>query len=147
MGPLNTANRFAVEDVGQGPFDEEALFHLINRCLEPGGALLVTSDQVPAHMPLGLADLASRLRAATLAEIERPDEALIEAVLVKQFADRQIEVGPGVTAFAVARMERSLAAARLLVALIDRRSLEEKRRVTRPLVAAVLREMGLGQGA
>ena len=41
----------------------------------------------------------------------------------------------------IARMERSLAAARLLVAKVDRRALEEKADVTRPFVARVLADI------
>lgn len=135
--------RFVVEDCdgARGALDERGLFHLFNHCLEQGGALLLTSAVAPSRLGVSLADLVSRLRAATLVEIKAPDESLIEAVLVKLFADRQLEVGPEVTGFAVARMERSLSAARELVARIDRLSLEETRRVTRPLVARALAEM------
>ena len=59
-------------------------------------------------------------------------------MLVKLFADRQLRVGPEVIRFLVARMERSLGAARTLVAAIDRAALAGRRRVTIPLVRDVL---------
>jgi len=133
--------RVVVEDLQRGPLDEPALFHLFNLCVEPGGALLVTANAPPARLALSLPDLISRLRAAKLVEIDTPDDGLIEAVLVKLFADRQLEIGPDITAFALARMERSLEAARALVARVDRIALSESRRVSKRLVARALQQM------
>jgi chromosomal replication initiation ATPase DnaA len=133
--------RLVVEDLERGALDERALFHLFNLCVEPGGALLVTANAPPARLALSLPDLVSRLRAARLVEIDTPDDGLIEAVLVKLFADRQLEIGPDITAFALARMERSLEAARALVARVDQLGLAESRRVSKRLVARALQEM------
>lgn len=143
--------RLVIEDADTRKADETALFHLFNHTVETGGAVLFTARMAPAQWRIGLADLASRLRAATLIEISAPDERLLEAVLVKQFADRQLEVGTGVILFILNRMERSLDTARELVARLDRRSLEEGQRVTSRLAAQVLAEMeereaGLGRG-
>lgn len=85
-----------------------------------------------------LPDLLSRLQAAAVARIGAPDDALLSAVLVKLFADRQITVPPALIAWLVLRMERSIAAARALVALLDARALAEGRPITRALAAEVL---------
>jgi chromosomal replication initiation ATPase DnaA len=87
---------------------------------------------------LELADLASRLRAATVVEIGEPDDALLGGVLTKLFADRQVEVDPSVVDYVVRRMERSAAAASRIVDLIDRLALERKSRITRQVAAAAL---------
>lgn len=127
-----------VEDApGAGP-DEKALFHLLNYMRETGRYLLITSRQFPAHWEVALKDLASRLRAAPVVSLEAPDDQLLRAVLVKLFADRQLEVDESVISFMLMRMERSFAAARSLVASIDRRALAEKAAVTRPLVARLM---------
>ncbi len=63
--------------------------------LERGGSLLLTTPAPPAALPIALADLASRLRALPVAGIAPPDDALLAAVLVKHFADRQLRVAPG----------------------------------------------------
>ena len=127
-----------VEDADQDRFDEAALFHLFNRLGENGGTMLVTARRRPSAWGVGLADLASRLRAAGLVEIEAPDEALLGAVLAKQFADRQIEVTKPVLDYILTRMERSFSAAQALVEAIDTLSLEQRRAITVPLVAQVL---------
>ncbi|MHA1523585.1 MAG: HdaA/DnaA family protein [Alphaproteobacteria bacterium] len=133
-----TCPLLVVENADQGVAEEAALFHLINQMAQNGGSLLVTARQRPTAWQLSLADLASRLRAAGLVEIEAPDEALLGAVLAKQFADRQIDVGKPVLDYILARMERSFAAAQALVAAIDALSLEESRAITVPLVARVI---------
>ena len=77
----------------------------------------ISARRPPARWPIALPDLASRLRAAPAAAIGPPDDALLAAVLVKHFADRQVRVAPGVIGFAVRRMERSFAAAAALAGI------------------------------
>ena len=135
LGPL-----VAVEDaelIGGNRAAEEALFHLHNLIL-PAGRLLVTARTAPRDWGLRLPDLLSRMQAATVARLEAPDDALLSAVLVKLFADRQLAVAPSLIPYLVARMERSIAAARELVARLDRRALAEGRAVTRSLAAGIL---------
>lgn len=134
-----------LEDL-DGPFtatEEEALFHFYNRVLDGGGSVLVTAERPPAEWEIGLADLQSRLKAAQAVGVGAPDDALIAAVLVKQFADRQLTVEADVARYAVDRMERSFTAASRLVAAVDTLSLAEKRRITVPLVRRVLDELNL----
>ncbi len=116
----------------------ERLLHLFNTVVERGGQLLLASRAAPARWPCGLADLGSRLAAATAVRLEAPDDALMEALLIKLCADRQLAVGEEVLRYLLARMERSFAAARALVAALDRASLAEGRAVTVPLARRVL---------
>jgi DnaA regulatory inactivator Hda len=117
---------------------EVALFHLYNFAAEAGRSLLLTAHRPPARWGIKLADLESRLNACPQAGIGAPDDALIAAVLVKQFADRQLRVDDGVISFMLPRMERTFAAARAAVEAIDKRSLAEQRSVTVPLARRVL---------
>jgi len=137
---LGTARAAFVEDADRG-VDEEALLHLHNMLAERGGHLLVTARQGPARWPLRLADLRSRLIAAPTVAVAAPDETLIAALLVKLFADRQLQVSADLVSYLVARMERSFDAARRLVAALDRASLAAQRRITVPLARAVLAEL------
>jgi chromosomal replication initiation ATPase DnaA len=117
---------------------EEALFHLHNLLGAQGGALMITATHPVRNWGLTLPDLASRMQALAVTRLEPPDDALLSAVLVKQFSDRQINVTPALIAYLVQRMDRSLAAARSLVAALDAASLAEGRPVTRTLAAALL---------
>jgi len=135
---LTAAGAVAVEDLHAGPIDEQALFHLLNRAAERGVPMLMTSRVWPAALPLRLADLASRLRAAHSIEIGEPDDDLLRRMLTKLFADRQLAVDRAVVDYLVVRMERSLDAANRIVAALDRTALAEGRAITRPLAAAAL---------
>lgn len=119
------------------PLAETALFHLHNMLL-PAGRLLITATTPPRDWGLGLADLQSRLQAAALTRLEAPDDALLSAVLIKLFSDRQIMVPPNLIGYLVSRMERSIAAARDMVTVLDARALAAGRPVTRALAAEVL---------
>jgi chromosomal replication initiation ATPase DnaA len=65
---------------------------------------------------------------------------MMEAVLVKLFADRQLVVAPDVIAYALRRMDRSFAAVRHLVATADKESLAGKRPITIPLLKTIIGE-------
>jgi chromosomal replication initiation ATPase DnaA len=85
-----------------------------------------------------LPDLRSRLVAMPGIAMLAPDDALIGAVLLKLFADRQLSVSEDVIVFLLHHMERSFAAARRLVAALDRAALVAQRRITVPLARQVL---------
>ena len=85
-----------VEDLHAGIGDERALFHLLNLVREHKLSMLLTSRVPPGELDVRLPDLRSRLRALPLVTISPPDEALLKAVLVKHFADRQLAVEPHV---------------------------------------------------
>ena len=127
-----------VEDLHAGIADERALFHLLNLVREHKLSMLLTSRTPPGELEVRLPDLRSRLRALPLVAIEPPDEALLKAVLVKHFSDRQLVVEPGVIAYIALRMERSMEAAATLVAEVDRAAMAAHRKVTRALAAEVL---------
>ncbi|TCT08193.1 HdaA/DnaA family protein [Aquabacter spiritensis] len=137
-GALETG-ALAIEDLTAGAFDEAALFHVLNLAQEMRGHVLITARRAPSGFALATPDLASRLRAVPKVEIAPADDALLAAVLVKLFADRQIIVDEGVVHYLLARMERSVAGAEALVQAIDRASLAARRPVTRAFAAEVLR--------
>ena len=116
---------------------ETALFHLHN-LLAPAGCLLITAATPPRDWGLVLPDLQSRLQAASLIVLAAPDDAVMAAVLVKLFADRQIAVQPNLILYLVSRIERSIGTARRLVARLDAAALTMGRPVTRALAAEVL---------
>ncbi|MCB1546562.1 MAG: hypothetical protein KDJ41_01750 [Hyphomicrobiaceae bacterium] len=136
-----TASAVIVEDVDRGLGEERALFHLLNLGREQRLSLLLTSRANPGIMEIALADLRSRLRAMPVVEIEAPDEALMQAVVVKLFADRQLAVEPSVVAYVAAAAGRSMEAAVRTVAEIDQVALASRRRVTQTLASEVLSGM------
>ena len=139
---VDAAPALVIDGLGAG-IDERALLHTYNGIAERGGHLLLTAETPPARWPLTLPDLASRLRVASAVALGLPDDALLAALMLKLFADRQIAVAPEVPAYIVPRIERTFAAVASLVERLDRAALAEGRPVTVPLVRAVL---ALGEG-
>lgn len=138
VAALPDGSALAVEDIDRGIADEQALFHLLNRARESGIFVLMTSRVAAGDLEFRVPDLRSRLRALPMVELEAPDEALLRAVLVKLFCDRQLNVDPAVIGYLCLRMERSMEAAARVVAAIDRLALATHRKVTRPLAAEAL---------
>lgn len=117
---------------------EVGLFHLMNSAREDKAYVLMTAREAPVSWGTGLKDLGSRLRALPVVALAEPEDALLRAVLVKLFADRQMLADAEIVEYLARRMERSLDAARRLVGELDRETLEQGRRLTRPLAARVL---------
>ncbi len=143
-----TADPLVVEDAHRIAGDraaETALFHLHNLAAAQGQPLLLTAASPARDWGLVLPDLLSRVQAFPLARLEPPDDALLSAVLIKLFADRQITVAPSLIPYLVSRMDRSFAAAHDLVAALDARSLAEGRPITRQLAAPLLDSGGSAQ--
>jgi chromosomal replication initiation ATPase DnaA len=124
--------------VVDGNLDERALFHLLNLVKEQQAFLLLTARIAPAAWPIALADLASRLRAVPVVTLAAPDDTMLRAVLVKLFADRQVVVDEALVSYLMVRIERSFAAARSIVATLDREALRRQRPVTRALAGEIL---------
>ena len=136
-----------IDDVDSTRVDETALFHLINAVKQAGTTLLLTARRFPLAWGVRLPDLESRLKTAAMVEIYEPDDMLLTAVLMKLFADRQVDVDPQVVQYLARRIERSLSSANTVVSRLDRAALEQKTRISRTLAAQVIAEMDTGQGS
>lgn len=135
------AGRLAIDDAEHIAGDaaaETALFHLHNLAAGRGTPMLLTAERPVRDWGLRLPDLESRLQAFPVTRVEPPDDALLQALLVKLFADRQIAVAPPLISYLLTRMDRSFGAARALVAALDARALAEGRPISRALAAALL---------
>lgn len=124
------------------PAWQEALLHLYNAMRHAGGSLLLTARTVPGAWPIDLPDLRSRIAALPAAGIALPDDGLLEAVMRKQFGDRQLAVQPELVGYVLPRIERSFSAIRSFVDRIDRLALERRRKVGRELAAELLNRSG-----
>ena len=128
-----------LEDMATDAIDEKALFHLLNLAREEQAFILLTAAVAPSAWTIALPDLASRLRAVPVVALDPPDDALLRAVLVKLFSDRQLRVDESLIAFLTTRIERSLAAAKAAVRRLDAEALRLRRPVNRVLAAEVFR--------
>jgi len=127
-----------IEDLAPHAFDERALFHLLNLAREEDAFVLMSARAAPAGWTFAIPDLASRVNAIPQVALSAPDDALLRAVLVKSFTDRQIAVDESLIVYLARRMERSFAAVRAIVAQLDEEAMRRKRPLTRALAAEVL---------
>ena len=125
-----------VENIDSAPTfaHETALFAM----LEQGAPLLLTGRATPSLWPVSLPDLASRFQALLAFEMGASDEALLMALAVKLFADRQIVVPEGVVTHLVRTLERSPAALRDFIQRADTQALAEKKPVNLQLIRGLM---------
>jgi chromosomal replication initiation ATPase DnaA len=135
------AHALLIEDADRAKLAEALFFHLINAALQNSAWLLLTCRTAPDTWGLNTPDLLSRLRLAPVVRLAAPDVELTEAALSKLFSDHQLQVEPNVIAYIALRIERSLGAARELVATLDNEALTQGRRVTRAMASDALRDM------
>jgi chromosomal replication initiation ATPase DnaA len=129
-----------VEDLRQREFDERAMFHLLNLAREDEASVLITARVAPAAFEVELRDLRSRLRAIPVVSLLPPDDLLFRSLIVKFCADRQMNIDETVVGYLTTRLERSYAAVRRAVDLLDSEALRLGRPVTRALAAELLRD-------
>jgi len=135
---MSAGTPLVVEDADGVAYDEKTLFHLLNLAREKRLFVLLTARSAPRSWPFSLPDLLSRLNAVPAVEIGPPDEALIRTVMLKHFADRQLDIDPKVLTYLALHVDRSLAAAEAAVAAVDRAALATARKISRQLVIETL---------
>ena len=131
----------AIDDADTVP-EPETLLHLLNAAAEARIPVLLAGRTPPAHWPISLPDLTSRLRATTAVALGQPDDALLRALLARLLAERQLRVDPAIHDYLLARLPRHGGALREAACRLDRLSLASGRAVTRAMAAEVLKSMG-----
>jgi chromosomal replication initiation ATPase DnaA len=138
LDAMGEGTPLVAEDADRRLYDEKALFHLLNLACENRLFVLLTAQTAPSRWGISLPDLLSRLNAVPVIQIGAPDEALVRTVMLKHFADRQLDIDPKVLTYLALHVDRSLAAAEAAVAAIDRAALATGRKISRQLVIEAL---------
>jgi chromosomal replication initiation ATPase DnaA len=115
----------SVIDDADSTSDPKALLAAVERARETATRLAVAGRGDPGGWAQGLRDLQSRLAAATRIDLVEPDDRLLQAVILKLLADRQLRAGPELAAYAAARLPRTCAAAEAFVAALDAASIAQ----------------------
>ena len=137
----NGINRPVVVDNADLVVDEPLFLHLYNIIRAQNQILLLTAASAPAHWGLRLPDLASRLMSAFALKLEKPDDEMIEKMLMQYFINQQMVVSSDVIAFLLPRIERNFAYLDRLFQRINQGSLAAKRKITIPFLKEVLLSM------
>jgi chromosomal replication initiation ATPase DnaA len=121
--------------------DVAMLLHTLNAAAEARHPVLIAAQRPPARWRTRLPDLASRLRAMTAVEIGQPEESLLQALLTKLLADRQVNVAHAVQDWLLLRLPRSPAVLREAVARLDQASLTAGVPISRSLARRALGDL------
>jgi chromosomal replication initiation ATPase DnaA len=132
----------AVDDADLAP-DPVALLHLLNNAAEAGQPLLLAARLPPARMAYKLADLTSRLRASSAVEIRTPEDELLEQLLTRLAAQRQLQLSIPVRNVLLLYLPREPAfyreaVARLDHAGLDRAGFDRGKKITRALALEIV---------
>lgn len=117
---------------------EEALFHLFNRLRDAGRRLLLSAACPPRELPIGLADLQSRLTLALVFQMHSlSDEDKLRALQLRA-SRRGLHLTDDVGRFILTRGERSMSALFDLLERLDQASLQAQRKLTIPFLKETL---------
>jgi DnaA family protein len=127
-----------LDRVAGDPAWEGALFTLHNELQEHGGRMVVASRLPPAALPWRLADLRSRLAAASVHTLKPLPETDHAEALLARAAARGLEIPPETLAYLQRHAPRDFGALCGLLDRLDTASLATHRRLTVPLAREVL---------
>ena len=120
--------------------NEKLLYTLINIIDQEGKYLVITSNNPIVDINFKLNDLKSRAKNFLLQNIEKPDDELIFAIILKNLSDRQISLDEKLINFIVKRIDRSYSKIFDFIYKIDETSLKKKKPIDFKSIKEVLGE-------
>ena len=119
---------------------EDLFFTLCNIIEQDNKYLIVTSNQPIVDVDFNLIDLKSRSKNFLLQNIEKPDDELIFALILKNLSDRQISIDKKLIHYIIKRIDRSYGKIIDFIYKIDEVSLKKKRSIDFKIIKEVLGE-------
>lgn len=136
---VNSSNSsYILEDIQNFIGQEVDLFNFFEHLIHSRKNLLLTADIAISKIPFSLPDLRSRFNSVFSIEIKRPDEEMIEQILLKYFSDKQITVSASVIKYLVARVNFSYKDILESVEKLDQASLEAQKNISIPFIKSIL---------
>ena len=120
--------------------DEKLLYSLFNLIEQDNKFVLVTSVKPIVDIAFKLKDLKSRAKNFILLNIEKPDDELIFAIILKNLSDRQISLDDKFIEFIIKRIDRSYSKIYDFIYKIDQLSLKKKKSIDFKIIKEVLGE-------
>ncbi len=120
--------------------DEKLLYSLFNLIEQDNKFIIITSVKPIVNITFNLKDLKSRSKNFILLNIEKPDDELIFAIILKNLSDRQISLDDKFIEFIVKRIERSYRKIYDFIYKIDQLSLKKKKSIDFKIIKEVLGE-------
>ena len=120
--------------------DERLIFTLFNIIDQDNKYLIVTSIKPIVSMNFALNDVKSRTNNFLLHSIEKPDDELMFALILKNLSDRQISLEKKLIDYIVKRIDRSYGKIFDFIYKIDEISLKKKKSIDFKIIKEALGE-------
>ena len=118
--------------------DENLVYSLFNIIDQDNKYLIVTTTKPIVDLNFSLVDLRSRSKNFILQNIEKPDDELIFALILKNLSDRQISLDKKLIDYTIKRIERSYGKIFDFIYKIDEVSLKKKKSIDLKIIKEVL---------
>ena len=118
--------------------DENILYSIINFVEQYNKYLIVNSINPINTLDFTLPDLKSRLKNCIYAKIEKPNDDMIFALILKHFSDRQIKIEKKVIEYITKRIERSYGKILDFIYKVDQFSLINKKSIDYKVIKKIL---------
>ena len=120
--------------------NENLFYTLLNIIEQDNKYLIVTSKKPIVDFSYQLDDLNSRSKNFLLSSIEKPDDDLMFALILKNLSDRQISIDKKLIDFIIKRIDRSYGKIFDFIYKIDEISLKRKKAIDFKIIKEVLGE-------
>jgi len=134
---IKLSNSIIIEDLEES-FDEKLLYSIFNLVEQDNKYLLISSKKPIDTMKFTLPDLVSRLKNCIIATIEKPDDELIYAIILKSFSDRQIKLDNKIIDYIIKRIARSYSKMHEFIYKIDELSLKKKKSINFKIIKEII---------
>ena len=128
-----------LEDLDEN-VDEKLLYSLLNIIDLDNKYIIVTSNIPIVDIKFSLNDLKSRTKNFLLQNIEKPDDNLVFALILKNLSDRQISIDKKLIDFIIKRIHRSYSKIFDFIYKVDELSLKKKKPIDLKIIKEVLGE-------
>ena len=102
--------------------------------------MIITSLEPIVNIDFGLIDLKSRTKNFLLQNLEKPDDDLLFALILKNLSDRQISLEKKLINYIIKRIDRSYGKIFDFIYKIDEMSLKNKKSIDLKIIKKVLGE-------
>ena len=120
--------------------NEKLIYSLLNIIDLDNKFIIVTSEKPIVDIDFSLADLKSRTKNFLLQNIEKPDDELMFALILKNLSDRQISIDKKLINFIIKRIDRSYGKIFDFIYKLDELSLKKKKPIDFKIINEVLGE-------
>ena len=120
--------------------DEKLFYTLINIIDQDNKYLITTSFKSIVNLNFKLEDLKSRTKIFLMANIDKPDDELMFALVLKNLSDRQISLDKKLINYIIKRIDRSYSKIFDFIYKIDEISLKKKKSIDFKIIKEVLED-------